>query len=258
MRKLVLENAINPKNVKRKIPHLILGDLKGFEEQITYQNSFGNLFEQIQFISGANDLGFRNFLDIKGKNIIFDIYKGVDRTVNNGKIAPCIFSRSFENILQQQYFSSVNNYKNSCLIAGAGEGENRKLTSIEKGEGLNRYELFVDARDISDIKNVDEVEKTIPQQEYDGLLCQRGYEKLSECREVKTLNGKINLNGNNKYKTDFDVGDIVTLTDKQWGVMENVRITEIEEIYEESGLDINVTFGNPIPTLIDKIKQMKN
>ncbi|MCW6061439.1 siphovirus ReqiPepy6 Gp37-like family protein [Clostridium sporogenes] len=265
MRKLVNDNAINPTNIDRKIQKLILGDLKGFNEDVKYQNSFGNIIEQLENISNTNNLGYRNLLDIKNRKIVFDIYKGVDRTVNNGSIAPCIFSRDFENILEQEYMDSLNNYKNTTLIAGAGEGKDRKLTSIEQGKGLDRYELYVDARDIQDTeqkKTEDEEgneiteEVEIPWERYKPLLIQRGKEKLEECQEVQTFDSKINTNGNNVYKKDFDLGDIVTVVDKNWGIRIDTRITEIEEVYEEKGLEVNIIFGNNIPTIIDKIKQV--
>lgn len=273
MQKLVYDNCINPSNPNRKIPNLILGNTKGFIEDIKYANSFGNVLEQLENISNTSNLGYRNILDIKTKKIIFDIYKGVDRTINNGTIAPCIFSRDFENILEQEYMDSLNNYRNTTLIAGAGEGKDRKITYIENGKGLDRYELYVDARDITDKEekkkivtetdeegNITEHEETeeveIPWERYKPLLVQRGNEKLSECKEIQTFDSKINTNGNNVYKKDFDLGDIVTVVDKNWGIRIDTRITEIEEVYEEKGLEVNVVFGNNIPTIIDKIKQV--
>ncbi|EPY2271322.1 siphovirus ReqiPepy6 Gp37-like family protein [Clostridium sporogenes] len=272
MRKLVNDNAINPTNINRKIDNLILGDLKGFIEDIKYQNSFGNILDCLENISNTSNLGYRNLLDIKNRRIIFDVYKGVDRTINNGAIAPCIFSRNFENILEQEYTDSLNNYRNTTLIAGAGEGKDRKLTSIESGIRLDRFELYVDARDIEDKEekkkivtetdeegNITEHEETeeveIPWERYKPLLIQRGEEKLSECKEIQTFDSKINTQGNNVYKKDYDLGDIVTVVDKKWGIRIDARITEIEEIYEEKGLEVNVVFGNNIPTIIDKIKQ---
>ncbi|WP_061334287.1 siphovirus ReqiPepy6 Gp37-like family protein, partial [Clostridium botulinum] len=273
MRKLVLENAITPINLDRKIPNVILGDLKGFNEDIKYTNSFGNIIEQLENISNTNNLGYRNILNIKNRKILFDVYKGVDRTINNGTIAPCIFSRSFENILEQEYMDSLNNYKNTTLIAGAGEGKDRKLTSIGNTKGLDRFELYVDARDITDKEEkkkmvadrdeegnvIGEHEETyeveIPWERYKPLLIQRGKEKLEECKEIQTFDSKINTQGNNKYKVDFNLGDIVTVVDKKWGIRIDTPITEIEEVYEEKGLEVNVVFGNNIPTIIDKIKQ---
>ncbi|WP_096635848.1 siphovirus ReqiPepy6 Gp37-like family protein [Clostridium cochlearium] len=255
MRKLVSDNAINPTNINRKIDNLILGDLKGFIEDIKYQNSFGNILEQLENISNTSNLGYRNLLDIKNRKIIFDVYEGVNRTVNNGIIAPCIFSRDFENILEQEYFDSLNNYRNTCMIAGAGEGSARKITSIEEGQGLDRYELYVDARDLQDTKFTNNTEVAIPDSEYIPMLLQRGKEKLEECKEIQTFDSKINTQGNNVYKKDFDLGDMVTIVDKKWGIRLNAKITEIEEIYEENGLEINIIFGNSIPNIIDKIKQ---
>ncbi|HIG0356305.1 TPA: siphovirus ReqiPepy6 Gp37-like family protein [Clostridium sporogenes] len=274
MRALVNYNAINPTNIDRKIPNLTLGSLKGFNEDIKYQNSFGNIIECLENISNTNNLGYRNLLNIKNRKIVFDIYKGVDRTINNGTIAPCIFSRDFENILEQEYMDSLNNYKNTTLIAGAGEGKDRKLTSIGNTKGLDRFELYVDARDLNDKEEKKKIvvdrdeegnvtgeheetyEVEIPWDRYEPQLLQRGKEKLEEYKEIQTFDSKINVLGNNKYKVDFDLGDIVTVVDKKWGIKIDVRITEIEETYEDKGLGVNVTFGNNIPTIITKIKQL--
>lgn len=233
MRALVNYNAINPTNIDRKIPNLTLGSLKGFNEDIKYQNSFGNIIECLENISNTNNLGYRNLLNIKNRKIVFDIYKGVDRTINNGTIAPCIFSRDFENILGQEYMDSLNNYKNTTLIAGAGEGKDRKLTSIGNTKGLDRFELYVDARDLNDKEEKKKIvvdrdeegnvtgeheetyEVEIPWDRYEPQLLQRGKEKLEEYKEIQTFDSKINVLGNNKYKVDFDLGDIVTVVDKK-------------------------------------------
>ena len=263
MRKLVNDNCISPAN--RALPNLILGSLKNFDDTIQYQDSYGNILSCLESISNTSNLGFKNILDMENQKIIFSVYKGIDRTVNNGAIAPCIFSRNFENILEQEYADSLNNYKNTALIAGAGEGKDRKLTSIEEGQGLNRYELYVDARDLQSTKQVEKTgedgNKTtedvpMSDNEYIPMLLQRGKEKLAECYEVQALNSKINTQGNNIYKKDFDLGDIVTIVDKKWGIQVDTRITEVEEVYEGGKVEINSTFGNNIPTIIDKIKQV--
>ncbi|EPY2290968.1 siphovirus ReqiPepy6 Gp37-like family protein [Clostridium sporogenes] len=266
--KLINENVINPSNIKRKIPNIILGNIN-INNSIQYNNSFGNILEQLEKVADTNNFGFRNILDIKNRKIIFETYKGVDRTINNGTVAPCIFSREFENILQQQYIDSINNYKNTCLIAGAGEGSDRKITSIEEGEGLDRYEFYVDARDLQDKEQkefkskdtegnetIEMKDVEIPWERYKPLLIQRGKEKLSECNEVQSFDAKINIQGNNVYKKDFNLGDIITVKDKKWGLTLNRRITEIEEIYESKGVTINAILGNSIPSIIDKIKQV--
>jgi hypothetical protein len=270
MRNLVNKNAISCPS-ERIIPNLILGELKGYTERVNKSISYKNLIEAVEEIAETSQLGFRNNLDYINKKIIFEVYKGVNRTVNQNTIAPCIFSRDFENILEQQYTDSSNNFRNVTLVAGAGEGVLRKKTSVGFASGLDRYELFTDAKDISDKKIIststgekDENGNTIYEDtevqmndvEYIPLLKQRGTEKLAECTEIKTFESKINTRGNNIYKIDYDLGDMVTIQDKRWGLQVDTRITEIEEVYEGGKVEINPTFGNNIPTLIDKIKRM--
>lgn len=253
MRKLVNDNCINPSNINRKIPLFELGTLKNYTETIEYQNSYGNIVDELESIALTNDLGYRiNFSHID-KKIIFEVYKGVNRSVNQSLIAPCIFSRDFENILNQTYMESNNNYKNTALVAGEGEGTKRVLVPINNSiSGLERYELFVDARDLQ--KEVDD--KVLTDTEYKNTLIQRGNEKLAEYKEIKTFESKVNTKGNNVYKVDYDLGDIVTVVDKKWGIMLDTRITEVEEVYEEGKVEINPTFGENVPTILDKIKRM--
>lgn len=255
IRELINKNVINPTNANRKINILALGTMKGYSGGITLQVSYRNLLETVEEIATTNELGIRTLIDVSNKKIIFDIYKGLDRTADNGINPPVIFSREFENILEQEYTDSLNNYRNTALIAGAGEGIDRELVAIESGQGLDRYELFVDARDLQD---KDEDNSPIPLVDYRGMLAERGRAKLAETREVLTFESKVNLHSNLKYKHDFDLGDIVTCMSKKWGITVDTRITEVEEVYEESGFDVNITFGNSIPTLIDKIKQVVN
>lgn len=255
IRELVNSNVINPIDTARKIDLMALGEVKGYAGNIDKQVSYKNLLETVEDIANVSELGIRTSLDIENKQMIFDIYEGLDRTANNGVNAPAIFSQEFENILEQEYTDSLNNYKNTVLVAGEGEGSEREFISLENGQGLDRYELFVDARDLQSTKTVNEEEVAIPISEYREMLEDRGVSKLSEHKEIETFDSKVNLNSNLMYKEDFDLGDIVTCTSKKWGITIDTRITEIEEVYEESGKQINVVFGNNIPTLIDVIKR---
>ena len=56
---------------------------------------------------------------------------------------------------------------------------------------------------------------------------------------------------NFKYKRDYDLGDIVTVNKKAWGIKMEKRITEIQEVYENGGFQIVPTFGNPLPDTVD-------
>lgn len=268
MRYLIDKHCINPDNPDRIIPYLKLNQLKGIPDDFYYlsanqttwepvamnlpeiekQTSYKNLLEEVESIATTNELGIRTLLDIQNKQMLFDVYQGLDRTAGQTKNAPAIFSKEFENVLEQEYTDSLNNYRTVALVAGEGEGTARQFVTVGSGTGFDRYELFIDARDLQ--------QEDMTNEEYEAVLQNRGQSKLAEMREIQTFESKININSNLTYREDFDLGDVVTCTSKKWGITIDTRITEVEEIYEESGFSVNITFGNNIPTLIDKIKQV--
>ena len=76
-------------------------------------------------------------------------------------------------------------------------------------------------------------------------------EKLLEHGIVECLEAVTLPNVNFTYKTDYDLGDIVTVNKKAWGIMMDKRITEIQEVYENGGMTIVPTFGDPLPDTVD-------
>lgn len=252
MRKLVNDNCIAPADEKRKLPNWELGAKNNFTENIECQDSYSDIETFLSELAINNDIGYRAKFDYRNKKIIFETYKGVDRSYKkNASIAPIIFSRDFENILSQYYCSDNQNLKNVGVIAGEGEGINRTIVSIGDEAGIKRREIFIDARDLQS----ETEDGTINTEDYKKLLINRGNERLSNFKAINTFESMINNSSNNKYKEDFDLGDIVTVIDKTWGVKIDARITEVEEVYNENTLDIYITFGNSILTLIEKIKR---
>jgi hypothetical protein len=256
MRKLVADNCVAPADTNRIIPNLILGTLNNYMGNIDYQVSYANLEDELVNLSNVSDLGHRVKLDINNKKLIFDVYKGLNRSVNQSTNPRAIFSKEFENIHEQEYVDSLNNYRNLALVGGIGEGMDRKLATIGNSTGLDRFEVFNDQKSLVNTEDIDGVSTTMSDADYTLLLIGKGNESLAETLEIKTFDSKININSNLVYKTDFDLGDIITIVSKKWGITLDSRITEIEEVYEEAGPQLNATFGNNIPILIDKIKQL--
>ena len=249
MRNMVDKNCISTSE-KRKLP-IILGELKGYTERADYQKTYGNLLEELTALSQASDIGFLIRTDMENKKHYFECYKGIDRSIDQEENSHVVFSRENDNLYKQEYIDDVLNLRTTALVAGEGEGAERKRTVVnDEYTGLDRYELYVDARDIQ--QTVDDV--TMPDSEYLNLLRQRGKEKLAECKDIQTFEGTIVTN-NYEYGKDFDLGDIVTVIDKRWNVIVNTRITEVNEIYENGKVEIVPTLGNNIPTILDKIKR---
>ncbi|MFS1511891.1 siphovirus ReqiPepy6 Gp37-like family protein [Chengkuizengella sp. SCS-71B] len=251
MKYYVSQNCIEPENVNRVIPNLVLSQNRSIETHANESVSYKNLAEFMETLANKHDVGWRILFDITNKQYIFDVFDGFNRTDEQFENPRAIFALEYENILNQTYSDSVRNYKNMALVAGEGEGSDRKIYSMNDDmTGFDRVEHYVDARDLqSEIDG-----QVLSNSEYQELLKERGLSKLAELQSIKTFEAGISLYSNLVYKQDFGLGDLVTIKNKRWGIQLNTRITSIEEVYENDVVDIRVNFGNNIPTLIDNIK----
>jgi hypothetical protein len=252
MKHYVNNHIVNPVDVKRKIDMLVLATDQQRGSSISWESRFKKLDDELIEISKASGLGWDVILDFHQKKWIFDVFEGRNLTVNQTENPPVIFSPQFESLKQLSFVESDYNYKNFGYIAGQGEGADRRVVEVGEAEGLARIETFIDARDVAE---QNENQQALPEAEIIAKLQQRGQQKLSEFAEEFFLEGQVLTNSPFVYEKDYDLGDIVTIQNREWGVTRDARITEIKEIYESGGFQIEATFGESRPTLVKKLKQ---
>ncbi|WP_306009337.1 hypothetical protein [Bacillus sp. MMSF_3328] len=241
MKEYVNLQAVNPVDPKRKITNLVISPDLERGSRTVYQTRFKQLDEELEKLSIASGLGWGIYLDIENKRFVFDVFEGKDLSVSQSELSPVTFSIEFDNIKTQKYTDSGLGYKNYGYVAGQGEGAERSLVEVGNAEqtGVERYETFIDARDI----------------ENEADLPSRGEQKLSEFARVRSFENTILPYSSFVYGRDWNLGDIITIQNRKAGITENLRITEIKEIYEPGGLNLEATFGKPFPSLVDVIKQ---
>lgn len=317
IRGIITASAISPAIADRKFKlqngnqMLYLASAAGFTEALTEQVSYKNVGEKIREYCEKYKWGYKIYLD-DGK-FYFALYKGQDKS---GLV---IFSDQYENLSSTMYTDDQTDLANVALVAGSGE-DNERLTDVYgSASGVNRFEMFVDARDIAqkvswqeltdvypttdqggngsiassggnfvykmstiDIQIVDAAQKqwlqdnytgtvvTVSGQEYyrisnviiadlpsetpqdadtcvlrelvyDVYLLNRGAEKLAEHGRVVTFDGSVIPDVTFVYKTDYNLGDIVTV-ENQFGITAPARIVEIVEVLDENGYSIEPTF----------------
>lgn len=261
LRRIVTETITNPKITARKIPGVELGEDTGIERgNIDYTSEpYINALLAAETAAKASKLGFRVRTDVKGKKHYFEIYDGQDLTADQTENRPCIFSQEFDNVQGQEYTNSVENLKSTAYIGGEEiEGVKRKIAKVgDEKTGLDRQEIFVDAMDISQIyTDSTGQERPMPDGRYLELLAERGRQVLESRTETLNFSSEINTRGNLKYKEDYDLGDRVTCINRRWKIKIDVRITEISEVYQQGEESLEITFGESLPALIDKIRQI--
>lgn len=237
--KLINENAVNPTDTNRKISNLILDNKPGITSLITKQLTGANLYEAIVEACTAYEIGWKITLN-SNKKFVFSLYKGVDRSYNQSENPYVVFSPEFDNLINSNYESDVSNYANVALVAGEGEGKDRKTVTVSRGAittDLDRFEIFVDAKDVS--SNTEEPMSTA---EYYSSLSDRGSEKLSETVVTSAFEGELETTNTFTYKRDWYIGDIVQI-ENEYGMTATSRIIEIIESEDISGKKLIPTFG---------------
>lgn len=181
-------------------------------------------------------------LDLVNKDLIFDVYAGLDRVASQSVNGRAIFSADFNTIRRGEVTHSDINYRNLMIVGGKGAGSQRyiyKYYGTTEPTGFDRRELFVDAREIEDFaipsRAKNELEKYINEHTID-----------IEGLEYSGL----------QYRTDYDVGDICTIVVYDDSL--DVRLAGVTESWEAGNYEMSHIFGKPYPTVTSKMAQSQS
>lgn len=233
--KLLTENIVDPVNINRRVANFYIDQSVGdILDPIDMQVTGDYLDEVISSICQTYDVGYEvSIVTGSESGLVFRAYRGVNRSINQRLVPYVIFSEDFDNLYNSEYQLESEDYGNVALIGGEGEGAERTYATLYDSEfsGLDRYEIFVDARDVS--SNLED-DKTMSPAEYNALLQGRGLEKLAEVTITEGFSGELKTNGSFTYNRDFWLGDVVTVVNK-YGIGRDVRVLSAIESYDEDG-----------------------
>lgn len=118
-----------------------LGAAAGFTDGLSEQVSYKNVGEKLREYGRRFGWGYRVLYNA-GK-LEFSLYSGTDRSDS------VIFSDEFENLSTTKYIRDESKIGNLAAILGEGEGAERMRMDVGEATGIERHEIYVDARDIS-------------------------------------------------------------------------------------------------------------
>lgn len=268
VKRLVDQNVIVCKNMtKRKIEEVVWADPNDsrFDDLILDETQFTGdvLYDAIKDLCDKFDVGFWMKRNPNTGKFVFKLYFGTDRSYKQNKNAYVVFSPTFDNIISSDYTENKSKYCNVTLVAGEGEDPNRR--TLEVGEvnssGLNRRELYTDARDLSSVIEEDDdkdeeeeevdpeggqqpqeqEEKHMSDKEYNNLLRNRGLEKLKEVEIEKIFDGQVEATQLYRYGKHFFMGDYCEL-ENQYGKESRVKVVEYIHSESTSGIEEYPTF----------------
>ena len=236
---LINQAIISPSISDRAISNFVFEDSDDpyiLEQTIDTQFTGDNLLDVIRNMCQEKKVGFKITLN-DNNEFVFKLYYGKNRSYSQTANPYVIFSPNFENIINSNYLEDKVTLKNVALVAGEDRDRNRKIKIVGSGSGIDRRELYVDARDIQ--SEVDG--QTIPDVQYYAMLEQRGNEKLAENKETIAFEGEVEAYKKFIYGESFFMGDIVQV-ENEYGMTGTARVTEFVMSHDASGKKSYPTF----------------
>lgn len=235
-------NLVNPEDVKRKIPKLKIAEDKqrGLADD-KYMSRLDTVDDVVNALCAGADLGYRIKPVFTSTQALFefDVQEEVDKSASQKDRNRVIFSKGMRNITEQTREIGITADKNS---------------------------FYVDADDVitSAYKDKDNVESGFSRREqYLSLSCTLEDVDLYAEKEISENYGETDSleveAGNPKdYPTLYDVGDIVTVYDKQTKAQVDSVISAIEIKKTGNTNTLKVILGNAKPKLLDGLATKGN
>ena len=199
----------------RSIPGLSIGTVSGdcWQGKTRLQVSYDNLMEWLYTI--CETIGGSANIRIDNNALKCDLFEGTDRSILQTENPHIVFSDSYNNLLSFSFAADCSVQKNFAYIFGCGEGSARKRTTYCNGTEptyLDRYEVYVDKRDLSQ-------DEEVSNEEYLELLKESGAENMiaSQTASESTIAA---FSTQYQYNKDYFVGDYVTVEHKRFGLIQ--------------------------------------
>lgn len=218
----------------RAFAGLTVAATQGRGTAMDYQAANANLLMEIESISMLSGLGVT--IDTDGSGMTFKALQGVNRTAGQNANPRAIFSAEFENVLTQEYDIDTGDSGTVAIVASDKDSLNE---TVGTAMGRLRREIYVAASGLEK----DENGNALNEAQKRALMRQQGITALANAPISESFTAEVNPYGNLKYKTHYDLGDIITVSSKRWGVQVDARITEITEVYGADGETLELTLG---------------
>lgn len=175
------------------------------------------------------------FATFTGTGWSLDFSTGTDRS------ATVIFSSDRDTLQSASYTLSDTAYRNLAIVGGQGDGVARMVNTVFQSTeptGIDRLEMFVDARDLS----------------VSGSLDNRGVQKLNESRFTRFLEFNALTYSRYVYGKNYFVGDLVTV--QEFGLSQSSRVIAATEEWKNGSYQIKLVFDKELATITRQVSKI--
>lgn len=248
----------NAETIMRKLVTDVMANNEGFEiiklgeiskTSGTYSApiGYGDLHDTLSMISMLSGTAFRLRLSPAEKLIYFECYEGKDRSVNQTENPQIVFSADYDNILSSaQLTRDITPEINAATVRYSGEyGEISLEYNPLKLTGLDKKEIYID--------EVPKTKRSGGTTVIDEEATIAEFTKIAkEAITAPTFDFTCAVSYEGEYRAGYDLGDIVTVYKKEWGITKSLRITTMTENTTAAGYSVIPVFGEPFPSGLEE------
>ena len=238
MTKLVNDVLLNSDN-DDYFPRLKLGTLNNCKGRFSGVVGYGDLHDTLKKIAEESGTAFRLRFSPEERFYIFECYEGADKSINQTVNPQMVFSEEYDNILSESELTTdLTPLVNAVTARYYGElGEVVVEYNPTGATGKQKNEVYVEGKAVT-MKN-SEGETVLNVSATRKKLLQLAKEKIKPV----SFDFSASVSYEGSYKSDYELGDIVTIYHKKWGITEHKRISAITENTTEAGFSVIPVFS---------------
>ena len=220
---LLQQNFINPTNPNRRVQNLRIVPFAVRASTISAKLDNDIFLDRLSSMLLSRSIGLRVDYNTANRSFDFSLYEGNE--------SGAIFSSEYKNLLEQDYYKATRNLRTTCYVDEFVYGD--------EFAGLDRREI-----------------RTM-QLEEEGSMSAETTARLFllDFRSTETFDAVLNPQSKQfEYGVDWELGDIVSCRNSDFGIDITKNILEIVEYYDLNGLHITVIFGDYLRTLNDQVR----
>lgn len=214
-------------NDSRPIKDIKTAALKGYTDTFVCESSYKEVLEIVSDLAIQTKMSFKMIFDRKNKRHVFEVYKG-EKSPNAKYVDR--FGTAFNLVILRDN----SNYKNVAYVYGEGEGSARESVTVGTAQEYQRYEMYVDARDLQ--------KGDLTLTEYRNLLRSRGIQKLNE--RLKRLEVSFSIPEGDYGNTIF-LGDTIVGNFNNGSLKVESEINSVIQTYENNTRKTELVLGEP-------------
>ena len=236
-----------------------IGNLDGsITEELEGSSEYTDLAELVGSLCSSFGLGYQLRPDLNQRKLLFECYRGVDRSMNQMENPQMIFSNEYENVESFEYNYSENNAAN-VIVTYTNSGFQREIfvynpLNVSGGDIIARSIRCEPQYIMSIDPDTEETQRTYSKTL--TLAKMRQTAMAAFVAPIENFKGVCNQIALNSFGIDWDLGDIVTFREKDWGKEISQRVCEVGIISDEtSPFYVKPVFGSREFTLAELFKK---